>query len=706
MRNGRLFIVVGILFGGLAWLVDAVVDWLFFSGGTFWEALITDVPAHDFCMRLITVAAFVVLGVLVSAASSRQKRAEQTLRKSEERFRTMCEQTAVGIAHMAPNGRFLWVNPRFCEIVGYTREEMLARTFQDITHPDDLETDCNFVDSLLAGQMSSYSMEKRYYHKNGSVVWVSLTVASVRDVSGSPKNFISVVEETTARKEAERKQAEKALRLIQFSLDHCGDAVFWIDPGGRFVNVNETACRWLGYSRDQMLAMRLHEVEPSQPAERWSKHFDAMRQRRTASHESHLRAKDGHVFPIEISANFVDFEGQEYVCVFARDITERKRIEEAMRQSEAKFRNIVESSPMGMHMYELQPDGRLIFVGANSAADKILGLDNGQFVGKTIEEAFPSSLRTEIPEKYRAAARDGTPFTWEEVPFRDDRVQGTFEVHAFQTSPGRAAAMFTDITERRQAEEKFHRMEAQSAHVARLSTLGELVAGIAHEVSQPLYCVVNYAKATRNVLTAEGEPSLKDLREWNEEIALAAHRAGEIITRLRNFARRREMRRARVSIGEVVRESVDLVAFEARRRGVAVRFDLSEEASLADVDRVQIQQVLVNLLRNAYEALEGVPAGERDLAVRTAVVDHCVEISVADNGPGLPGDGLKILDAFVTTKPDGLGMGLAISRTIVEAHGGRLWATPNRHRGTTFHFTVPVARERPSDGGQADGLRR
>jgi C4-dicarboxylate-specific signal transduction histidine kinase len=180
------------------------------------------------------------------------------------------------------------------------------------------------------------------------------------------------------------------------------------------------------------------------------------------------------------------------------------------------------------------------------------------------------------------------------------------------------------------------------------------------------------------------------LREWNEEIASAANRAGQIIARLRNFARRRDMKRDRGNVNDVARESVELVAFEGRRRGVAVRLELSPEPITADFDRVQIQQVLVNLLRNAFEAMEATPPGQREVAVRTAIVGQSIEVTVADHGPGLSGEGLKIFDAFVTTKPDGLGMGLAISRTIVEAHGGKLWAAPDLQGGAAFRFTMPL----------------
>jgi C4-dicarboxylate-specific signal transduction histidine kinase len=220
-----------------------------------------------------------------------------------------------------------------------------------------------------------------------------------------------------------------------------------------------------------------------------------------------------------------------------------------------------------------------------------------------------------------------------------------------------------------------------------------MVAGIAHEVNQPLYSILNFAKASRNVLAAEGEPNREDLREWNEEIAAAASRTGEIIARLRSFVRRTEMQCSSADLNEIVRESIELMAFETRRLGIAVRPELCESPFAVNVDRVQIQQVVVNLLRNACEAMAGGPAPAGMIVVRTALVDRGAEISVADRGPGLPAGGdLQIFDAFVTTKPDGLGMGLAISKTIVEAHGGSLSGASNPEGGATFRFTLPVVK--------------
>jgi two-component system sensor kinase FixL len=237
------------------------------------------------------------------------------------------------------------------------------------------------------------------------------------------------------------------------------------------------------------------------------------------------------------------------------------------------------------------------------------------------------------------------------------------------------------------------------AHVARLSTLGEMAAELAHELNHPLYAILNYAKATRNVLAEEGTPDLESVREWNEEIADIALSAAEVVRRLRSFARRGESPRTACHVEEIIDEALALVAIEIRRSQVVVETSPASALPPVHADRVQIQQVLVNLLNNAMEAMQTMPADVRRMTIGTSLSEAGVEVVVSDCGAGLPPGGeAKIFEPYVTTKPQGLGMGLSIVRTIVEAHGGRLWATSNPEGGAAFHFTLPFENGSHTDG--------
>ncbi len=247
-----------------------------------------------------------------------------------------------------------------------------------------------------------------------------------------------------------------------------------------------------------------------------------------------------------------------------------------------------------------------------------------------------------------------------------------------------------DITQHQLAGERLQGLQLQLAHLGQAAVMAELAANIAEQVNQPLYCIMNYAKACRNVL-AQSPPRLDELRDWNLEIAAAAARAGEIVRRMLALVQRSAPQRLPIDLGEVVQESLSLVASELHRLNITGYWAPDDTYLMALADRIQVEQLFVNLLQNACEALTET-RGARQITIRAAVNGEFLEVSVADNGSGLADAAAATLfDPFVTTKPQGLGLGLPISKTIVEAHGGRIWNTTNPAGGATFHFTLPRA---------------
>lgn len=261
----------------------------------------------------------------------------------------------------------------------------------------------------------------------------------------------------------------------------------------------------------------------------------------------------------------------------------------------------------------------------------------------------------------------------------------------YEATLGKVFVAAIDISRQKAAEERLQQLQTQLTHVARLSVGGELVAGIAHEVNQPLYAILNYAQAS-SLLLESPEPDLESLRQWNQQIAAAASRAGEIIRRLRDFVRRREPEMSAVEVRELVRDALEMLRFEARQRGITVREEVAPGSYAVVVDRVQMHQVFVNLLHNAFEAMENSHGAEKRVTVTAAPRPGFVEFSIADNGPGIPPDEVsRLFEPFHTTKPGGLGIGLAISKPIVEAHRGRLWFELGQKVGATFRLVLPLA---------------
>jgi len=280
--------------------------------------------------------------------------------------------------------------------------------------------------------------------------------------------------------------------------------------------------------------------------------------------------------------------------------------------------------------------------------------------------------------------KDGS-LTWGNLTVslvRDDKGEPLFGI-----------SIIEDIIERKRTEEALREAQAGLAHVTRVATLGEMTTSIAHEINQPLGAIVNSASASLRWLDAQ---KLEEARRSVSRVIAEGHRASDIIGRIRALAKKAPPRKDWLDINETIQEVLALAHSEVQRNGVALKTQLSDEAPVILADRIQLQQVMLNLLMNAIEALGEAGEGPRELVVRSSPDgSQGVLVSVQDSGPGLDLQNLnRLFEAFYTTKPHGLGMGLAISRSIVEAHGGRLWATANAPQGAVFQFTLPLGSER------------
>jgi two-component system sensor kinase FixL len=252
------------------------------------------------------------------------------------------------------------------------------------------------------------------------------------------------------------------------------------------------------------------------------------------------------------------------------------------------------------------------------------------------------------------------------------------------------------LTERQQTEARLQELQSELVHISRLTAMGEMASALAHELNQPLSAIANYVKGSRRLLDSRGDDSLTPLRDAMDKAGDQALRAGQIIRRLRDFVARGESERRVENVRKLIEEASALALVGAKDTGVRVRFDLAPDADSVLADKVQIQQVLLNLMRNAIEAME--TSATRDLTIATAHMrNDMIEIRVADTGSGIaPEIAAQLFQPFVTTKRQGMGVGLSISRTIVEAHGGAIAAHANPGGGTIFALTLPsVAEEEP-----------
>jgi len=263
-----------------------------------------------------------------------------------------------------------------------------------------------------------------------------------------------------------------------------------------------------------------------------------------------------------------------------------------------------------------------------------------------------------------------------------------------------------DLTERKRAQEALQEARAELEHVTRVTTVGALTAAIAHEINQPIAATVTNAGASLRWLAAQ-PPNLREVRQALGRIIKDGSRAGEVINRVRALVKKVPPRRERLDINQVVVEVISLIRGELQRNRVELHTHLAGDLPEVPGDRVQLQQIILNLILNAVEAMSGLADRPRELAVRSGASDSDVSVEVRDSGSGLDAESIdRLFDSFYTTKPNGMGMGLAISRSIVEAHGGRLWATPNEPHGAVFRFTLPTGGSEVSDSSSSAAEQR
>jgi two-component system, LuxR family, sensor kinase FixL len=420
---------------------------------------------------------------------------------------------------------------------------------------------------------------------------------------------------------------------------------------------------------------------------------------------SHYMIKDAdrgylHLLPATIehalNRKWTERELRRYADELKREIVQRRSVEESLRSSEERLRQAVTAASVGIWEWDTSTDE----VYWSDEVKTIFGLPLSEVVlqyAAFFDRVHPDD-RAAVSEWIAEALREDVLYRVEHRIVRPDGKtrwvlsQGRiFRDEA--RNPLRMIGAILDITDRKEAEERLQRHQADVAHVSRLSTMGELATGLAHEINQPLSAIRNYAngcvRRLRNCPTTASE-----LLEAVEQIAIEAHRAAEIIRRLRRFVEKGRHDRRTVDVNELVREVLQLTAFNTRQHGVAPKLALAEGLPSVFGDSIQLEQVILNLLRNALEAMDNQPPAHRELSLESRLHEqnrHLLEIVVRDTGTGFPAaDVDRIFDPCFTTKANGLGMGLTISRSIVESHGGRLWADPSPTGGAVFRLTLPV----------------
>ena len=383
-------------------------------------------------------------------------------------------------------------------------------------------------------------------------------------------------------------------------------------------------------------------------------------------------------------------------------IAAREQAETAVRALasglEAKIRRLVNANIIGIFIWSF--DGRII--DANDAFLRIVGYGRDDLVSGRLlwKELTPAEWRNADERRVRELETTGTAQPYEKEYFHKngDRVPVLVGGATFEEKSDEGVAFVLDLTDRkraeaaiRESEQRYSEVQNELAHANRVATMGQLLASITHEINQPIGASINYANAALNFLHAQ-PPDLEEVQQALAEIVQTGVRAGNIIDRIRALVKKASPRKDSLDINSTVLEVTALTSGEMSKNRVSVQTQLAESLPAVQGDRVQIQQVLLNLFVNAAEAMSGTRKGPKELLISTEKSgSEAVLVAVRDSGPGLTiEDTERLFEAFYTTKTSGLGMGLSICRSIIEAHQGRLWATANVPRGAVFQFTLPV----------------
>jgi PAS domain S-box-containing protein len=601
----------------------------------------------------------------------------EELRNSEKRSKSIIEQSPLAIVMMTPEGQITDVNPAWMRQWNLEEEEKA-----EVLTTYNMRTDKQFenlglaplVERAFAGE--SVVLPPIEYNGNRTLDemglegieartrWVQCHLYPVKHENGGVTYVIGINADITEQKEAEQER-ERILTLSQ-------DLICIAGTDGYFTYVNLAWERILGYSEDELLVRPFMDlVHPDDRARAEEELASLAAGRPSFDFEIRSVSKDGTIR--NISWMVTPLSGENLLYCIGRDITDRKK-SELQVQEMASF---AELNPAPV--LRVNPEG--IILSCNPAALNVLGKNIQK--GASICYIFPRLSETDI-KKY---INDNTILTHEVY------AQGKY--YLFVLRGVRDLNLLhlygSDITERKEIEEEAIRLREEHLHIARVVAIGELAASIAHELKQPLAAIRSNAQAAHRFLAGKN-PDLDEFHAILTDIIKDNRRADDVIGRLRTLVRKEKVKITKLNINELIQGLFPLVRSYELLRNISLEFKPDDRLPSVSADRVQLQQVMLNLLLNSSEALMDTNENMRNITILTSQKDtHTIRVEIKDNGPGINKQTMDhLFEPFYTTKKEGLGMGLAISRSIIDAHSGSLWAENNSDCGVTFYFTLPV----------------
>ena len=639
-----------------------------------------------------TSARMATLKLLASEAAISLENAElyRALREREARVRRLVDSNIIGIIIWRADGRVLDTNDAFLRLVGYERDDLLSGRvlWTDLIPSESRERAVRTLE-LMQEFGAIQAREREYVRKDGTRVQVLMAGATFEQ---EPYEGVAFILDLSDRKRAEEAQRASE-RNLQLTLDTMPALAWTARPDGPAESFNEHYLDYVGMSAEQAMgwgwAAAVHPDDLGSLVAVWQR---IVASEAPGEAEARLRRHDGEYRWFLFRTNPLRDEGGSIVKWYGvnTDIEDRKRAEDELRRAYNSFAEAQKLSRTGSFIADLVADDY-------NWSEETFRIFEFEPSTKVSLKRMRDVIHPNDWPSFDAAIARGMTGVNVELAFRILTERGALKhvrgvAQVVEQVAGRPlfVGALQDVTESKVAEEAADRARSELAHVARVASLSTLTASIAHEVNQPLSGIITNAGTCLRMLDGD-RPNIEGARETARRTIRDGQRAADVVTRLRALYSKRPFTLDSLDLNDATRDVVGLSTSELHRNGVSVQLELAEDLPPVIGDRVQLQQVVLNLLRNASDAMLGVHERPRRLLIRTEAdgADR-VRVTVRDAGIGLDLQRMdRLFEAFYTTKRDGMGMGLSVSRSIIESHHGRLWAEPNDGPGATFAFSIP-----------------
>lgn len=634
-------------------------------------------------------------------------RAQEALDRMTERFLRATTAANVGIwEHDLPSSRVVWSDAMF-RLYGMAPQDFCGtiEAWHSGVHPEDLPRVRAGIDLALKSHLE-VDTEFRVVWPDASVHWIKARATVLRDAFGNPYRLLGTNWDITdlKRTEEELRRSKERYRTV---VEDQTEVISRFTQDGTLTFVNEVCCRYFNKTRQELLGSKWQPTAVADDLPLIERQLSEL------ASENPIVVVENRVLDGMGRTRWMQFVNRGFfddggrlveIQSVGRDISERKEVEAALSVSENRYRVFIETIPQ--IAWQSSADGRHVDYNRRWYEYTGLTTEEGQGEG-WLAVVHPEDL-DRVKQRLQQAVNAQLPCEFEyRLRRASDRAYRWHLVRALPTvdEAGNVTSWIgsaTDIEELKQAQEilrlahdeQLQRHQAELAHVARLSMMGELTASLAHELIQPLHAVKNYAYGASCRLRRSADRDAEQEMVL-EQISVEADRAAEIIRRIRRFVEKRAIQFSDLCVNGVIRDAVLLAKMTLERYRARIDLDLAVDLPTVVGDPIQIEQVVMNLVLNALEGMDDLPDDSRQLGITTLRCgDGIVQVDVCDSGVGIRDADLeRVFEPFFTTKLEGMGMGLAICRSIVHAHGGRLWVTRNRTQGCTFHFTLPVGGE-------------